>query len=210
MSRVRVAIAGSTGSIGTQTIDVVRAEADRYEVVALAAGSSVDAAHRPGAPSCTRRSSPSPTPPAARRRPGPSWHRRGRRPRRRRRAGRRRGQRRRRLRRPARHHGDAAAGKRLALANKESLIVAGPVVQPLRSRPAPSWSRWTASTPRSTRPALQRRSTTRGRPDRPHRQRRAVPLGRSADASWPTSPSSRPSPIRRGRWARRSRSTRPR
>ena len=38
---VRVAIAGSTGSIGTQTLDVVRAEGrDRYEVVALGAGSS--------------------------------------------------------------------------------------------------------------------------------------------------------------------------
>jgi 1-deoxy-D-xylulose-5-phosphate reductoisomerase len=37
-----VAIAGSTGSIGTQTIDVVRAEPDRFEVVALAAWSSVD------------------------------------------------------------------------------------------------------------------------------------------------------------------------
>jgi 1-deoxy-D-xylulose-5-phosphate reductoisomerase len=40
---VRVAIAGSTGSIGTQTIDVVLAERDRYEVVALGVGSSVDA-----------------------------------------------------------------------------------------------------------------------------------------------------------------------
>jgi 1-deoxy-D-xylulose-5-phosphate reductoisomerase len=38
-----VAIAGSTGSIGTQTIDVVRAEADRFEVVALGAWSSADA-----------------------------------------------------------------------------------------------------------------------------------------------------------------------
>ena len=37
-----VAIAGSTGSIGTQTIDVVGAEADRFEVVALGAWSSVD------------------------------------------------------------------------------------------------------------------------------------------------------------------------
>jgi 1-deoxy-D-xylulose-5-phosphate reductoisomerase len=38
---VRVAIAGSTGSIGTQTLDVVRAEGpDRYEVVALGVGSS--------------------------------------------------------------------------------------------------------------------------------------------------------------------------
>jgi 1-deoxy-D-xylulose-5-phosphate reductoisomerase len=37
-----VAIAGSTGSIGTQTLDVVAAEPDRYEVVALGAGSSVE------------------------------------------------------------------------------------------------------------------------------------------------------------------------
>jgi 1-deoxy-D-xylulose-5-phosphate reductoisomerase len=44
MSAVPVAIAGSTGSIGTQTLDVVRAEgADRYEVVALGAGSSAEA-----------------------------------------------------------------------------------------------------------------------------------------------------------------------
>jgi 1-deoxy-D-xylulose-5-phosphate reductoisomerase len=38
-----VAIAGSTGSIGTQTVDVVRAEPDRFEVTALGAWSSVDA-----------------------------------------------------------------------------------------------------------------------------------------------------------------------
>ena len=38
-----VAVVGSTGSIGTQTLDVVAAEGDRYEVVALAASSSVDA-----------------------------------------------------------------------------------------------------------------------------------------------------------------------
>jgi 1-deoxy-D-xylulose-5-phosphate reductoisomerase len=37
-----VAIAGSTGSIGTQALDVVAAEADRYEVVALGAATSVD------------------------------------------------------------------------------------------------------------------------------------------------------------------------
>jgi 1-deoxy-D-xylulose-5-phosphate reductoisomerase len=37
-----VALLGSTGSIGTQTIDVVRAEPDRYSIVALGAGSSVD------------------------------------------------------------------------------------------------------------------------------------------------------------------------
>ena len=37
-----VAVLGSTGSIGTQTIEVVAAEKDRYEIVALAAGSSVE------------------------------------------------------------------------------------------------------------------------------------------------------------------------
>src|SRR5437868_2916211 len=39
---VRVAIAGSSGSIGTQTIEVIRAERDLYEVVGLGVGSSVD------------------------------------------------------------------------------------------------------------------------------------------------------------------------
>ena len=42
MSPVRVAIAGSSGSVGTQTLDVIRAEAGSYEVVALGVGSSVD------------------------------------------------------------------------------------------------------------------------------------------------------------------------
>ena len=42
MAVTTVAIAGSTGSIGTQTIDVVGAEPDRFEVVALGAWSSVD------------------------------------------------------------------------------------------------------------------------------------------------------------------------
>jgi 1-deoxy-D-xylulose-5-phosphate reductoisomerase len=42
MSAVRVAVAGSSGSIGTQTLDVIRAEAGRYEVVALGVGSAVD------------------------------------------------------------------------------------------------------------------------------------------------------------------------
>jgi 1-deoxy-D-xylulose-5-phosphate reductoisomerase len=48
-----VAVLGSTGSIGTQALDVVRSAPDRYEVVALAAGSSVEvvaaqaAEHRP-------------------------------------------------------------------------------------------------------------------------------------------------------------------
>ncbi|MET0882765.1 MAG: 1-deoxy-D-xylulose-5-phosphate reductoisomerase, partial [Acidimicrobiales bacterium] len=38
-----VAVLGATGSIGTQTLDVVRAEPGRYEVVALGACRSVDA-----------------------------------------------------------------------------------------------------------------------------------------------------------------------
>jgi 1-deoxy-D-xylulose-5-phosphate reductoisomerase len=42
MSTVRVAIAGSSGSIGVQTLDVIRAEAGRYEVVALGVGSSIN------------------------------------------------------------------------------------------------------------------------------------------------------------------------
>ena len=37
-----VSIAGSTGSIGTQTLDVVAAEPERFEVVAIGANASVD------------------------------------------------------------------------------------------------------------------------------------------------------------------------
>jgi 1-deoxy-D-xylulose-5-phosphate reductoisomerase len=37
-----LAVLGSTGSIGTQALDVVRADPDHHEVVALAAGSSLD------------------------------------------------------------------------------------------------------------------------------------------------------------------------
>lgn len=43
MTLKRVAIAGSSGSIGVQTIDVVKAEPDRYVVSALAVGSSSNA-----------------------------------------------------------------------------------------------------------------------------------------------------------------------
>ena len=42
MSTTTVSIAGSTGSIGTQTLEVVAAEPDRFEVVALGAHSSVE------------------------------------------------------------------------------------------------------------------------------------------------------------------------
>ncbi len=39
---VKLAILGSTGSIGQQTLDVVRALPDRFEVIALSAGNNVD------------------------------------------------------------------------------------------------------------------------------------------------------------------------
>src|SRR3954449_5695886 len=38
----RLAILGSTGSVGCQTLDVVRAHPERFEVVALAGGSNLD------------------------------------------------------------------------------------------------------------------------------------------------------------------------
>jgi 1-deoxy-D-xylulose-5-phosphate reductoisomerase len=135
MSAVRVAIAGSSGSIGTQTLDVVRAERDRYEVVGLGVGSSVEALiaqaneFRPKVVAVAdpaRRAEVAEALPFAHVVPE-----------------------------LADLAGDAdvvvngvvgfaglpvtlatlAAGKRLALANKESLIAAGPVVQPLRATP---------------------------------------------------------------------------
>jgi 1-deoxy-D-xylulose-5-phosphate reductoisomerase len=135
VSVTRVAIAGSTGSIGTQTLDVIRDDLERYEVVGLGIGSSVDqlieqanefrpkvvavadaAARRRAAdalPFCTVVADLSELAEIA----------------------------------------DVVVngvvgfaglqvtlatlrlGKRLALANKESLIAAGPVVQPLRATP---------------------------------------------------------------------------
>ena len=131
----RVAIAGSSGSIGTQTLDVLRAEGDRYEVVGLGVGSSIDALiaqAREFHPKVvavavpTRRAEVAAALPFAE---------------------------------VVADLADLAeladvvvngvvgfaglpvttatlrAGKRLALANKESLIAAGPVVQPLRAVP---------------------------------------------------------------------------
>ena len=135
MTRTRIAIAGSTGSIGTQTIDVARAEAERCHVTALAVGRSA-----PDVIAQARALSPElvvVTDDAARAEvqaalPGVTVS------------------------------GDLtdlvdvadvvingvvgfaglpvtvatlAAGKVLGLANKESLIAAGPVVQPLRATP---------------------------------------------------------------------------
>ena len=42
MAPIRVAVLGSTGSIGTQTLDVVTRHRDQFEVVALAAGRNVE------------------------------------------------------------------------------------------------------------------------------------------------------------------------
>jgi 1-deoxy-D-xylulose-5-phosphate reductoisomerase len=132
---IAVAIAGSSGSIGTQTIEVVRAEPDRYRVVGLGVGASADtvvAQARELRPSVVAVSDPAKRAAVAEALPF------------------------------ARVVGDLAelvadadvvvngvvgfaglpvtletlrAGKRLALANKESLIAAGPVVQPLRATP---------------------------------------------------------------------------
>ncbi|MEP1122257.1 MAG: 1-deoxy-D-xylulose-5-phosphate reductoisomerase [Ilumatobacter sp.] len=135
----RVAIAGSTGSIGTQTVEVVAAENERepgaYEVTALSAGSSVDvvvAQVEALRPRLVAMADEAARLEVQRRCPGVEVV------------------------------ADSAdlvevadvvvngvvgfagltvtietlrAGKRLALANKESLIAAGPVVQPLRATP---------------------------------------------------------------------------
>jgi 1-deoxy-D-xylulose-5-phosphate reductoisomerase len=135
VTRLRVAIAGSTGSIGTQTLDVIEAESDRYEVVALGVGSSVEElirqAHavRPAVVAvadATRRAEVAAALPFVEVVDDMSVF---------------------------AEVADVvvnavvgfaglpvtlstlAAGKRLALANKESLIAAGPVVQPLRATP---------------------------------------------------------------------------
>jgi 1-deoxy-D-xylulose-5-phosphate reductoisomerase len=135
MSSVRVAIAGSSGSIGTQTIDVVRAEAGAYEITALGVGSSVDVLIEQA--TALRPKVVAVADPAGRARAAEAL--------------------------PfCEVVADLAdlvevadvvvnavvgfaglpvtartlqAGKRLALANKESLIAAGPVVQPLRATP---------------------------------------------------------------------------
>ncbi len=135
----RVAIAGSTGSIGTQTVDVIAAENERehgaYEVTALSAGSSVDVVVeqvRVLRPQIVAMADESARLEVQRQCP------------------------------EVQVVADSAdlvevadvvvngvvgfagltvtietlrAGKRLALANKESLIAAGPVVQPLRATP---------------------------------------------------------------------------
>ena len=133
MNPVRVAVAGSSGSIGTQTLDVVRAEAGRYEVVALGVGSSVEVLVQQALefrPSVVAVADPARRAEVAAALPFAEV---------------------------VADFADLvepadvvvnavvgfaglpvtlrtlAAGRRLALANKESLIAAGPVVQPLRA-----------------------------------------------------------------------------
>ena len=212
MSRVRVAIAGSTGSIGTQTIDVVRAEADRYEVVALAVGSSVEALDRPGAASCARRSSSSPIRraraevaaalPGRRGRSASSTD----------------------VVEPADVVVNAVVGfaglaDHRRHAARRQAPGAGQQGEPDRRRPGGAAAagharrRAGAGRQRALRhppvPALRRAPDRELSPPRAHRQRRTVPRPH-APPSWPTSPSSRRWPIRRGRWVRRSPSTRAR
>jgi 1-deoxy-D-xylulose-5-phosphate reductoisomerase len=135
MTATRVSIAGSSGSIGQQTLDVVRAERDRYEIVGLGVGTSIDvliAQAREFRPKVVVVGDAGLRAQVAQALPF------------------------------AEVIGDFGAladdadvvvnavvgfaglpvtistlraGKRLALANKESLIAAGPVVQPLRSLP---------------------------------------------------------------------------
>ena len=135
MTKRRVAIAGSTGSIGTQTLAVIRAERDAYDIVGLGVSSSVEALIAQATefrPRVVAVADPASRDAVARALPG------------------------------VQVVADLAAlvddadvvvnavvgfaglpvtvatlraGKRLALANKESLIAAGPVVQPLRATP---------------------------------------------------------------------------
>ena len=132
---MRVAIAGSTGSIGTQTLDVIAALGESVEVVALSVGSSVDAVvaqAKQWKPKVVVVSDDAARAEVAAQLPGVSV-----------------------VAEPIALVEDAdvvvngvvgfaglpftvatlRAGKRLALANKESLIAAGPVVQPLRAVP---------------------------------------------------------------------------
>lgn len=138
MSAVRVAIAGSSGSIGTQTLDVVRADPSRFVVVGLSVGSSTEAVieqareFRPAIVAVADADSRGRVAEALSDLPGIEV-----------------------VAEAVDMCGEAdvvingivgfaglpvtmgtlSAGRRLGLANKESLIAAGPVVRPLRSTP---------------------------------------------------------------------------
>lgn len=135
MAQVRVAVGGSSGSIGTQTLDVVRAESEQFRVTALSVHSSSDVLIEQAKefrPDLVVVTNPAEIDRVASALPGVS------------------------VSSNITDLVEAAdvvvnavvgfaglpltestlrAGKRLALANKESLIAAGPVVQPLRKTP---------------------------------------------------------------------------
>ncbi len=55
----KFSLLGSTGSIGTQTLDIVAEHSDRFEVVALAAGGNVALlAEQVGPPACRSQGPP--------------------------------------------------------------------------------------------------------------------------------------------------------
>ena len=158
MTRRDVVVLGSTGSIGTQALDLVRANPDRFRVVGLTAGgSNPDLFERAGRRVRARRS------PGSARTPPP---------------------------RPPAMACDVVlngitgavglrptlaaldAGTTLALANKESLIIGGPLVT--RPRPArPDRARRLRA--QRDRPVPARRLRRGGTPPRADRQRRPVP-----------------------------------
>lgn len=135
MTQVRVAVGGSSGSIGTQTLDVVRAESEQFRVTALSVHSSSDVLIEQAKEFCPDLvvvTNPAEIDRVASALPGVT------------------------VSSNITDLVEAAdvvvnavvgfaglplteatlrAGKRLALANKESLIAAGPVVQPLRKTP---------------------------------------------------------------------------
>ena len=139
MGATTVAVLGSTGSIGTQTLEVMRAEPDRFRAIALAANSSVSALAAQATefePAAVAIGDPELVPELQAALPSGIEVLAG----------------------PDAFAGLAAiadvvvngvvgfaglgvtlsalrAGRRLALANKESLIAAGPLVQPLRTVP---------------------------------------------------------------------------
>ncbi len=188
MGQRDIVILGSTGSIGTQALDLVRANPDRFRVVGLTAGGGnpelFDAQVAEFAPAYSGLGEEASTEAAGRPcdvvlngitgavglRPTLAA---------------------------------LDAGTTLALANKESLIMGGPLVldraKPGQIVPVDSEHSALAQCLRGGSPDEVRRLvlTASGGPFR----------GRTREPTWPTSRPSRRSPTRPGTWARSSRST---
>ena len=191
MSAPRVALAGSTGSIGTQTLEVLAAEPDRFELTALGASGRqtstcwsprpsafrpkvvavADDGRRPRGRRRACRSARSGRAPT----PWPAW--------------------------PTEADvvvngvvgfaglpvtlATLEAGRRLALANKESLIAAGPVVQRARRTPGAELVPVDSEHCAIHQCLRANDDPGPGGPARAHRQRGPVP-GPHAGPSWPT------------------------